>query len=361
MRILLISYTDYEYDGRTRALINVFSHIGEVKCFMYKCSGKPGITECRTSYPSFVVKAIKFARKMKTIDVLVLDNRKATVPGLVIKRLLHPRIVIQDCREFYKLREVDHLSGKIGCIFEQKMIKQSDILIAANEERAIMMMKEYELKVKPLAYENLRKLEYESEQSLAIAKKRIDMLLEGEYIKIISSSGCDIKRTNDILVKNLLKINKKVKLFLVGSSSEEDKRKIQEIIAKDQKNEIIITGRLNQTELKYLITMCDIGIVNYGQYDTNNKYCASGKLFEFIYEGIPVVTTTNPPLKNLCDKHKIGEADDEYYRGINSVLANYDYYKKNVINFAKEHTIEENDLKLISEIKNSLNNHQIKI
>ena len=115
-----------------------------------------------------------------------------------------------------------------------------------------------------------------------------------------------------------------------------------------------LIGRLTQTELKYLISKCQIGIVNYGQYDTNNKYCASGKIYEFIYEGLPVVTTTNPTLKKLCDQEKIGYADDKYAEGINRIIENYNEYKMNVKRFASNNTIYDNDKKLINQIRERL-------
>lgn len=350
MRILLISYGDYEYDGRLRALIKVFRQMGELKCFLGGGGNQPWITVYKSPYPLFLIKSIQYAIKSRNFDVLVLDNRKATVSGLVIKRLLKPKVVVQDCREFYKLKEVKHLSGKIGCIFEQKMIKKADIIIAANKERSNLMVKEYGLKDAPLTYENLRQLEYESEEIKKRAEEKMDRLVEPGWVNIISSSGCDISRTNDVLVRNLKNVNKRVKLYLVGDSNEKDVSTIKTLAKKDFVNSVVITGRLNQSELKYLISRCDIGIVNYGQYDTNNKYCASGKLFEFIYEGIPVVTTTNPPLKNTCEDYSVGIADDDYHNGINIILSNYDYYKSNVLKFADEHSVEANDKQLVENL-----------
>ena len=159
-----------------------------------------------------------------------------------------------------------------------------------------------------------------------------------------------VKRTKD-LVENILKVKRKCKLFLVGDSTARDEKVIRDIIVKNSIHNVEILGKLNQTELKYLISRCHIGIVNYGQYDTNNRLCASGKLYEFIYEGIPVVTTSNPPLKRLCDSEKIGCADDSYAEGINTVLEHYSEYKKNVFEFAKNHTIQSNDDCLVNQIE----------
>ena len=352
MKILLISYGDMDYDGRLRSLYNVFSEMGTVCSFTRgKKAPNKDSRVYNKSYRKFIVESIIFSKSIDGIDWLVLDNRKATIPGLVLKKMIHPSLVIQDCRELYLINEVKHFSGKVGCIFEKTMAQKADIVICANKERAKIMKKEYSLSKVPLVYENLRKLEYGVQKEIDAAKKRIDGYIHEEEFRIISSSGCSIKRTNDILVNNLGKIDKPCRLFLVGDSTVDDKERINTIISDNGLTNVEIMGRLNQTELKYLISQCHIGIVNYGQYDTNNKLCASGKLYEFLYEGIPVVTTTNPPLKRIVDKYKIGAADDEYYNGINSVIKSYSMYLENVRVYTENHSIYDNDKKLISDIE----------
>ena len=150
-------------------------------------------------------------------------------------------------------------------------------------------------------------------------------------------------------------MNAKCRLFLVGESEKQDEQVIRNIIKSNNIDYVTILGRLNQTELKYLISQCHIGIVNYGQYDTNNKYCASGKLYEYLFEGIPVVTTTNPPLKRLCEEYNIGVSDDEYADGINAIIENYDDYCQRVKVFISSHTIVENDRKLINNLFDMVN------
>lgn len=159
-----------------------------------------------------------------------------------------------------------------------------------------------------------------------------------------------------MLVKNLQRVQKKCRLFLAGDSKPSDEKVIKNLIAPDSRNKITILGQLNHSELKYLVSHCHIGIVNYGQYDTNNKYCASGKLYEYLYEGIPVVTTTNLPLKRICDEEKIGVSDDQFADGINEVLSNYETYKENVRSYTERVTINDNDNRLINEIKRMLYN-----
>ena len=352
MNILLISYGDLDYDGRLRSLMTLFSKLGTV--FSITRGTKP-LSEhsviCNFSYRSFIKKTVEYAKTLQKIEILVLDNRKAIIPGMLIKKIIKPDYIIQDCRELYLINEVKHFSGKIGCIFEKAMTKKADIVICANEERATIMQNIYKLSRRPLAYENLRQLQYSPEDDLDKISEEFRAYIKDDELRIISSSGCSIDRTNDVLAKNLVHVRKKCRLFLVGSSNKKEEDTIREIASKDKVNTITILGQLNQAELKYLISQCHIGIVNYGQYDTNNKYCASGKLYEFLYEGIPVVTTTNPPLKRLCDTEKIGVADDDYYNGINQEIEEYAIFKENVKSYTLNNTVENNDNNIFYQIK----------
>lgn len=343
--ILLISHGFYEYDGRLRELIKIFNDEGDLVAFTrgQKEQFANHIVYRSKGYIGFIKESIKLAKELKGIDILVLDNRKATIPGLIIKAVCKPTIVIQDCRELYVSKDVSHFAGKVGCFFEKKMIKRSDVIIVANEERAKIMVDMYDLQAQPLVYENLRKLEYIDKDDF---HKKLGYLIKDDEYRLISTSGCSISRTNDLLVKNLDKIDYKVRLFLVGSSSDEDEEEIKNIIKEKNICNVDIIETLNQSELKWLISNSHIGIVNYNQNDLNNKYCASGKIYEFLYEGLPVVTTTNPPLLNLCSEFAIGASSDDYYDAINDVIKNYDSYKNRVMTFAKEHTVEDNNKRI---------------
>lgn len=360
-RVLLISYGDYDYDGRLRCLIDVFSQIGTIYCFTRgKTSYNKSSKVYNQSYIRFVFSAIKFAKAVGKIDCLVLDNRKATIPGLIIKKILHPSKVIQDCRELYILTEVKHLTGKIGCLFEEYMVKRADVVICANKERAHIMKRIYKLDMLPIVYENLRQLQYESNETKKKAEEKLSQYIKEGEIRIISTSGCSVQRTNDVLVRNLDKVEKPCRLFLVGDSSPEDIATIKKIIKDKKLNNVEIVGRLNQSELKWLISKSHIGIVNYGQYDANNKYCASGKMYEYLYEGIPVLTTTNPPLLNICKKYAVGISDDQYADAINEIIANYDYYIFNVQAFINRFSIGSNNHMLVSKIREIINQADFK-
>ena len=350
MNILLISYGDYRYDGRLRELVTVFDSIGCLDVICIGESDKKNVHIINSSgYGDYIKKAYKKGLEFANTDILVIDNRRASIPGLKLAKKIKPNVIIQDCRELYLSDETHGLVGKVGCYFEQKSLKKADIVISANDERAKIMQKIYSLKEKPLVYENLRKLEY-TNASREACEFELGKYINAKEYRIISTSGCSVDRTNDILVENLDKVEYNVRLFLVGNSSESDIERIKNIISEKNLNNVEIIGNLQQSQLKYLIENSHIGIVNYHQKDTNNKLCASGKVYEYIYENIPVVTTTNPPLKRLCDEYGIGRASNKYYDAINDVLNNYSEYKNNTIEFSETHKVEDNNKLLIEKI-----------
>lgn len=355
MKLLLISNGNLEYDGRLRRLISVFSQVGELYTFT---RGHDPLTEhgkiCNASYISFIIGAINYARVLDNIDVLIVDNSKATIPGLLLKILKHPGYIIQDCRELNQINEAKSIKSKILCFFETFMIEKTDILICANDRRAEIMKKAYSLKIQPLVYGNIRQLDYATMESRYLAEQEFKPYLKDNELRIITLAGCSLIRTTDVLVKNLKNIRPKCRLFIAGSNVPEEEDIIEKLAALDTRNKVTIVGLLTYSELKYLVSQCHIGIVCYGQHNANNKYCASGKLYEYLYEGIPVVTTSNPPLKQICEKYKIGVADDTFADGVNEVFENYEFYKGRVKAYTEKVTIADNDSKLIREIEELL-------
>lgn len=362
MNILFLSYGRYEYDGRQRELIKICKELG--KTYYLTCAGEgfiPAEPEhicfrdtSRLAYLHFVRRAERLFEELGNIDLVFADNRKATLPALRIKKK-HPGVwIVQDARELYLRSEMKSISGYMGCVFEEKLYKQANVVIAANEFRARYMQKEYSLAQKPLVYENLRRLSYGADADPGQLAEKFGSVLAGEEWRIISTSGCSVERTNDKLVEALGQVHYPCKLFLVGESTRQERENIESIARAAGVEQVHILGQLGQNELKYLIDHCHIGIVNYGQYDSNNIYCASGKLYEFLYEGKPVVATSNPPLQDICSRWGVGEASDSYADALNKVIGSYDEYCRRVQQAAQSLHIEDNNQNIVQQIRQEL-------
>lgn len=357
MNVLFISNGNYDYDGRMRELMKVAKTLGSttaITCGNQRSIGSPDhyifTIKGKFSYIAFILYSVKIARMLKTIDILFVDNRKALIPGFLIKSLKHPRYIIQDMRELYVMSETKHVPGKIGCFIEQSFLAIADIVIVANSYRAKFVFENYNLKQKPFTYENIRKLRFSTDVSMVALESQFFDKFSNKTVKVVSTSGCAVDRTNDILVKAMEKLGDSFELFLVGSGTAKDYQIINTIIRDKSLKNVHLLGQLNENELKFVIGKCDIGVVNYHMKDTNNLYCASGKIYEYLFEGLPVVTTENPPLKDICMKNQIGRADNTYVSAIQEIASNYESYKASVYNYIKTINDEENNTQLVNRI-----------
>lgn len=340
--ILLISYSKLEYDGRLRELIKLAQLWGNVACisrseridlqknkiirqdiFKYKGIG---------SYIVFVLYCILRAFSLSYTDIIIADNRKAVLPVWIIKKIMRVKISIYDARELYILKDVKHLAGKLGCIVEILFNKSFDVILAANEERANIMWQYYNLAQKPLVFPNIRRLTYDCTFCEEKVKKKYVNDFREKW-KLVITDGCTTARGFNNLLKIMPQLGKDFCLYILGKSTNADLERTKEFIEREHIDNIKIIGLVDQNELKWILKHCDIGIVSYGQQDLNNIYCASGKIYEFVFEGIPIVTTTNPPLMSFCHQYGVGECGDDYLESITKIVLNYNWYQNNALSF----------------------------
>lgn len=363
MKILLLSYSSIKFDGRLRELIKVCNLLGDCTYItndLFSDTEKhivPPRTDKR-NYRSFVKFCLYFAKQSTNFDIVFADNRRAIYPAYKIYRKQKKAKLIIDARELYLMQEAGTFVSRIGCLLEKRINPKADIIIAANSERAEIMQEHYNLAKLPLVFENVRALSFpEDYQGLEQAEIPLEILhsLNQSKLKLISTSGCSISRTNDVLVKAVQQFRDSVNLYLVGSYEIEDCIVIENLISDlDLDNVFIIKENLHEGELKDFIQRCDVGVVNYHMLDLNNTYCASGKIYEFLAENKPVITTENPPLKSMLDKYKIGIADNQYKDAIRELLDNYDFYQTNVENLDFRAKVLANNEKLVKEIRANL-------
>ena len=359
MKILLISYDNYKYDGRLRELVKVAKQLGEVSYITRASAGETPVERSHIlyrgqGYSNFILFVCAQTKRVGRQDLIFIDIRKGILPGLIAKKLTGAKDVVQDCRELYDMRSAAGIPGKIGCIVEKLFTKHSDVVIAANPYRARIMVKMFGLKKEPLNYENIRRLEYSSgERRRQVDQECRDFFVE-EKFRIISTSGCDMSRTTGKMLTAMKGLGDQYELLLVGDSEEDDELIVRESIRELGLKNVKIFPKMDQDHLKYFIEHCQAGMVTYHQRDLNNKYCASGKIYEFLFEGKPVVTSTNPPLKEFCEKHKTGQASDDYEKAIRILSGDYRQWQNCVSRYINRIHVEDNNCRLAEKIKRVL-------
>lgn len=367
MNVLLISYGIKEYDGRLTEIYNVAKKIGDVTlvcCGNSKCSNvKEKIVDVNKSkylslrlYISFLLTCLKAAKEMGGIDILFSDNLFASIPALIIRKLFKPKVIVQDVRELYFYKDIKNISGRLFCKYETVLMKKSDVVLCANYHRSKIMFEQHKLKTFPLVFENIRFLTGEYD------KKVLDEKYSNCFkykVNIVSTGGLSVLRTTDKLVFAMTKLSNDYGLYIIGDGTDEDNRIIQYIIDTNNLTNVMLIPKVPLEELRYIVQRCDIGIVSYHKKDLNNKYCASGKVYEYLAEGLPIVTTENLPLKDLCVKYGVGESDDCFYKGIVKVSNNMSDYRQRVESYVSSISVDKNNSKIACEILKIINSEVI--
>lgn len=341
MNILFLS--DYgKSDTRTRAFIHIMRALGKTVCVTKWVAEKtpdvdmPGDITVKggaRGLPDFVRASLSAARALGTVDVLYIDNRMATIPGRIIAQRYHPKLTIQDAKEFYILSETHHLVGKLGCLFEDASLRKADVVLCANQYRAEAMQKAFKLRECPYVFENVFTLSFDENFDAAKVKAQYGQIFQAHRFTFISSSGCMLARTTDCLVMAMEQFRDQAQLLLVGRNTQADEQKIRDIVAQKQLANVHILGGVDKNTLKWLVQSSDAGIAIYGKHDSNNLYCASGKIYEFLSEGLPIMTSDNPPLMDFCRKTKTGCASDNYVDALQDIMEHYATYRHNVAQY----------------------------
>ena len=141
-----------------------------------------------------------------------------------------------------------------------------------------------------------------------------------------------------------------MELYFVGNNT-----KPNQILNEDELKRIHFIGRVPLEELKFILQHMDIGYVGYEIVSLNTKYCASGKIYEYAYEKLPILAYKNIPLKKFINEYRVGVCGDNFVELILELKNNYEFYKKNTLILKNKIEILEKQqlIEVIQKIKNS--------
>ena len=281
-------------------------------------------------------------KNIKQTDVFYIDNRRAVFICFFIFPIIKKKILVQDMREFYTLKDNRGSFSNIGTLIEGFFAKNVNLLITANHSRARLTQKLYNLRSKPIVYENRRSFSNQKINNKENIKSKYFDLLSNSKIKIdnskinlISTSGFTTERGCIRVVKGALQNKANVNLYFIGKTTKKDFAYLKSFLNNNKiNNNIFLLESITLSRLKDLLNKMDIGIVNYSTSNRNNIYCASGKVYEFLSLNIPVLTTENYSLKKIIKKNNFGISNNDFSKSIKAMIEKIDFYKQEVSNFS---------------------------
>ncbi len=336
MKIVFAIYASHTHDARAIETIRALSMIGNVVVISiegdgskkYKCYS----TARGRNYFEFE-RLFKQRFVLERPDVVFLHDNYCAPFIRFIKRKNPNTIILYDSSELYYDQKAISFRMLIASRLqkiEERDLRLVDGVFAANIERALIMRDRYGLENVPSVFDNIHRID--DDINIEECDKKYKELL-GDKRVILYCGGIGEKRRTFDLIEAIQRMGNRYLLIIAGAASEQALEKYNRVFDNAKEKNFTYIGFITRSEIKYLLRKSIISVSLFDFSCANNIFCASGKIYESIFEGIPILTSLNPPLKRLCDEERIGVSTNDFYAGIKELEEKYDWYKSNVKRF----------------------------
>jgi len=360
MNILFAVYDNFPHDQRATETILALSKIGRVTTVSLGSIEKDNI-QCiitgkgKRNYFQFKRELINTYKRIKPDVVFLHDQATSFFIGWLKKRKQRVKILYDSSELYYDKFDLSlgGLKGVILQLEEKKYLRYADYIFAANIERATIMKDVYGLQQIPTVWDNIHRID-DQYNELECSKKFGKYLSEGKKI-ILYCGGINPRRGTFELIDAVEKLGSDYFLLVAGFAANNNLNTFNSIYDKSEVKNFSYLGFLSRGELKFLLRNCVISVSIFDFSCVNHIFCASGKVYESLFEGVPVLTSTNPPLNRLCREYGVGVSTNNYIDGIESICRNYEQLKKNINTFVGELDYDHRMDKLTGLLTNAIN------
>lgn len=342
MKIVFVVYHDLSTEARSAEMLESLEMLGDVE--VVSIAPLPSRFRAVLHYVPYSdtrrgVRYIRFIRKAKEVirsvqpNIIVLHDCINLIR--YAKKTVRNARVVCDQSELKIDRKNDNLTNIIQNLIawiERRNVKIADVFICANADRAQISMEYYHLSTMPIVFDNMHQIKDVFDIN-ACNDKFARYFFDGK-INIVYGGGISEARMTYILMEAVWR-NKDMFNLIVCGAAPEGMQKFNMIVREmGEPNCIKYIGFVKREEWRYLLSRADVSFVAFEQNCLNNIYCASGKAYESLFEGTPIITSTNPPLKRLCDLHHVGISSDDYNYALKEFAKNKMFYKRSTVEYA---------------------------
>jgi hypothetical protein len=364
MKVMFIVYHDLRTEARSQEILETAKRLGQAILVSYS---KPNETRNYESiitgkgkkhYFAFIRDAIKAIRLEKPEIVILHDNYTAILLYL-LKRFRKETFVIYDSSELYIDQKYNSVKMKIAshmAYLEKKYLKYANIVVAANIERARIMKEFFKLDDIPIVFDNIHKIDDCYDEKLC--NEKYGQLFQDDTFCIVYGGGIAERRFTFELTEAVGNLGNNYRLVVVGAATAENINKFNIMLKEKNIFNVTYIGFIPRNEWRYLLHKANISVSAFTQDTVNNKNCASGKIYESLFEGTPILTSENPPLKRICTEYGVGVSDNNFYKGIKELEKNYEYYCKKVKDYTNTIDLEKRIDLFANTLKERINTYK---
>lgn len=195
----------------------------------------------------------------------------------------------------------------IWSVCERRYIKKANAVITVNDTIADILKEKYSLKEKPVVIRNFtNKPESGSFDKKIVAK--VDEL-KAKFPYILLYHGMLRNGRGLDMMLDVLKEKPNWAGVICGDGPMKEKL-LQDLKKDDLESRIFYAGHVKRADFVAISERCTAGFCYLEPVVPNHKYALPNKFSEYVQQGLPVIASDIPELKNLTKKWETGIATD---------------------------------------------------
>ena len=248
-------------------------------------------------FTEFCLRGMRAARRSDA-DLIVAHDMPAVLP-LLGRLLLHPSRVLFNAHEMWT-ETAENIAPlrPLWRPLERWTMRRAGRVICPEPNRARIFHEEYGTPQPPAVVMNIPADPPPFERTNALRER---LSLDDNTVIVLYQGLIAESRCVRELQHAVLSLPEHVHLVLIGIGEDAYMQQLRED-ARAASNRIHVFPWMNAEDLQRYTFSADVGVLLYRNRGRNNYFAAPNKLFEYLFAGLPVVSSSFPGLRSIVEK-----------------------------------------------------------
>lgn len=295
-----------------------------------------------------IYEAYKIVKREKPL-ILYCHDYYSAILAFMLKSRKYCKHIVYDAHELIIPENgVKDSRLRFFYFFEKLIIKNVDKVFCASKERSTIMQEHYNLSCPPIPIRNISQLMVNNDRQIQTIVSSLDEFFSKPGPVVVYAGIVTKSRRIAELANAVSSLAPRFKLLIVGKGDAVEE--LKEITSSNPNLVSAFTGSVPYKALGAILSKCDIGLVYYPVNTLNNTYCASNKVYEYASVALPIISNTNPTIREELKANHIGVSSDNFVEALNELCNNLDGYKQSCMDYTKANPWQNDAELLLNEI-----------